>query len=161
MTGSTIIYLRPKQANYIFESGDRRKIFLKGEAEHESFSKDMEFFVDVQCVDDDFNEVSIKIPDVVGSYSNAEETCYGDFNIWLDIDVPKIAVRIPFRPQDFERLVNFIDKCFFSSNATMEIHFTIAKVGLGYEPELDKIPVEEQLPIIGYTFILKATKVML
>jgi hypothetical protein len=152
MTGSTTLFFKPKHVNYIFESGDKRKIILLGLAEHPSFSKDMEFLVEVYCVSDDFKEVIIKIPDVVGSLTKEEETHYGDFKIWHDPDAPRITVRIYFRLQEFERLVHFIDKCFFPSIATMIVHFTIAKVELGYGPQLDKIPIEKMLPIIGYTF---------
>jgi len=152
MTGSTRLFFKPKRANYIFESGDKKEIILVGLAEHPSFSKDMEFVVEVHCVGDDFKEKTIKIPDTVGCLTNKEETCYGDFKIWRDPDVPRITVKIYFRLQDFERLAHFIDKCFFSSKATMNINFTIANIESGYGPQLDKIPIEKMLPIIGYTF---------
>ena len=158
MTGSTRLFFKPKHANYIFESGDKREIILIGLAEHPSFSKDMEFVLEVHRIGDDFKEEIIKIPDAVGYLTNKEETWYGDFKIWRDSDVPRITVEICFRPQDFERLVHFTDKCFFSSNATMNIHFTIANVECGYGPQLDKIPIEKMLPIIGYTFSMNNFK---
>jgi hypothetical protein len=152
MTGSTTLFFKTKHANYIFESGDKRKIILMGLAEHPSFSKDMEFLVEAYLVGDDFKYEIKKIPATENPLTNEEETWYGNFKIWCDPDVLRITVSIVCRPQDFERLVHFTDKCFFSSKATMNIHFTIANVDCGYGPQLDKIPKEKMLPIIGYAF---------
>jgi hypothetical protein len=155
MTGSTFLIFKPKFANYIFESGDKRKIIFTGLAEHPSFSRDMEFLVEAIRVGDDFKYRIIKIPEPRSELENEEGTSYGDFKIWDDTDAPRITVRIAFRPQDFDRLVYFTDRCFFSSNSTLNIHFTIANVELGWGPQLDKIPFDEHLKIIGYDFSMR------
>lgn len=160
--GSRHLILKPKQANLLFEYGEdhlnKTQIFLIGLAEHESIPAGKEFFLKATEVSEDYNPPTISVPNLVNE-SKKESVFYHGYAILhiSDNEFKKesFEIELNLKPKEFERLIYFIDKSIFASNAKMTISLSVIGLEIGHEPFFDKFPLGKQLPIVGHSFSIR------
>jgi hypothetical protein len=154
-------FLKPKQANFIFEYDDnkskQRTINLRGSVKYETSEIEKEFFLEATEVGEDYLHDVISAPSMIDKSKNEDVIRHGIIILSEPsnefVKEESIEIKLLLKPKEFERLVYFTDKSFFSSNATMAIVLSVVELEQGSEQEgLQGFPSGELLPVVGYKF---------
>jgi len=163
MQGSRSLFLNAQSASFAFGCDDfsganSKEIIITGQADQDNATNiaGISFILKVKEVTKDFKYDKIKNP--YEEYKNEESYCYGNA-ILLEADEhmkkKKIDVDLLLASVEFSHLKDILDK-FFLGTVELLVNIRIVGMELGFEPWLDKFPPAHNLPVVGYTFIVRS-----
>lgn len=163
MRGSRSLFLNARSASFAFGYDDSsvsnlREIIIIGQADHDNATNiaGVPFVLKIKEVTGDFKYDKIKNP--YKEHKSEESYCHGNAILLKpDEHIKKetLDVDLLLTSAEFTHLKDILDN-FFGGSVELSVHIQIVGMELGSEPWLDKFPIEHNLPVVGYKFIIRS-----